>query len=58
MRYPRCRWIVWIGVIAIACAISPGAQNPEALTAEQMRNFLLNGKVVKSRLVYPTIRML
>ena len=58
MSCRRCGWIVWIGVIAITCVISPGAQNPEKLTEEQMRNFLLNGKVVKSRLVYPTIRML
>jgi hypothetical protein len=45
------RWLVWFGMIAIACAISIGAQNPEELTEEQMRNLLLNGKVANSRLV-------
>jgi hypothetical protein len=46
----HCRWIVCIGMIAITCAISVGAQNPETLTEEQMRNFLLNAKVISSKL--------
>jgi hypothetical protein len=43
------RRIVCIGMIAITCAISVGAQNLEKLTEEQMRDFLLNGKVVNGR---------
>jgi hypothetical protein len=49
MSYLRCRSIAFVWMIALTCAGSLNAQNPEKLTEEQMRDFLLNAKVVSSR---------
>jgi hypothetical protein len=48
MYYLRLRWIAFIGMIALIRSISLNAQNLEDLTEEQMRDFLLNAKVVSS----------
>jgi hypothetical protein len=45
----RYRSIAFIGAMAFACAVSLNAQNPESFTEEQMRDFLLNAKVVNSK---------
>lgn len=57
MVYRYCRSIALIGIIAVACAgqsplpvsMSLNGQNPEKLTEEQMRDFLLTAKVVKGK---------
>jgi len=43
------RLMALIGMIALLHAVPLNAQNPEKLTEEQMRDFLLNAKVVNSR---------
>ncbi len=49
MSYRSSRWIAFLGIITSSLAISLGAQNPEKLTEEEMKSFLLNAKVVSSR---------
>ncbi len=46
MFYLRCRSIVLFGVLALISAVSSSAQSPEKLSEEQMRDFLLNAKVI------------
>jgi hypothetical protein len=48
MFYLRGRLIVITVMVVISCAVSLKAQDPEQFTEEQMRDFLLNAKVVKS----------
>jgi hypothetical protein len=45
----RCGSIVPLGVIVFAYAVPLSAQNLEKFAEEQMRDFLLNAKVVNSR---------
>ncbi len=46
------RWsITYIGIILFTFAASSNAQNPDALTEEQMRDFLLNAKVIGSKVL-------
>jgi hypothetical protein len=53
MSYVRCRSIALIGIITLAYVISLNAQDaqklsdPEKLTEEQKRDFLLNAKIVR-----------
>ncbi len=49
MFYRRCKLIVLVEAIALVYAISLSAQSLEGLTEEQMRDFLINAKVVRSR---------
>ncbi len=51
MRSLRFRVSAMVVMLCAACGISLRAQDPEQLSEEQMRNFLLNAKVVKSRQV-------
>jgi hypothetical protein len=45
MIRPHYRSIAFIGILAFAIPLS--AQNPENLTEEQMRDFLLHSKVIR-----------
>jgi hypothetical protein len=49
MHYLRYKSITFIGMLVLICAVPINAQVPEKLTEEQMRNFLLNAKVVSSK---------
>jgi hypothetical protein len=48
MSEPRSRLMAFFAAVCIACAFSASAQEPQ-LTEEQMRQFLLNADVVKSK---------
>jgi len=49
MAYPRCRLTAFVVMVCLACAISGHAQDPEKLTEDQMKDFLLNARVVKAK---------
>lgn len=51
MLYLRCRLIAFSVMACLACAVSALGQDPEQLTEEQMRDFLLTAKVVKFKQV-------
>lgn len=49
MPYIRCRYVALVAVIALTYVISLNAQNVEGLTEEQMKDFLLNAKVINNK---------
>ncbi len=49
MSYLRFKSIAFTGMMVLTFTISLNAQNQEKLTEEQMRDFLLNAKVMSSR---------
>jgi hypothetical protein len=51
MKQPFARPTVWFGLVGLACAARLLAQGPENLSEAQMREFLLNAKVVRYRQV-------
>jgi hypothetical protein len=49
MTYRRCQLILLVWTVGLICAFSASGQDPQKLTEEEIREFLLKGEIIEGR---------